>query len=88
MKQRLQLAAAAWIICGREVGVLGDDAGQEMMLIGESCDAKFLVLRALRDQTPIDLRGDITVSDPLERRVHNLMLGPALKRSGGTSRLD
>ena len=41
----------------------GDDAGKEMMLIGESRHAQAICLRATGDACPIDLHRNVCVTD-------------------------
>src|ERR1700751_4338753 len=88
MQQRLQLTSPARINSDCQVWVLGNNAGQEMMLIGESGDSKFPFVRSLGNRRPIYVRGDVTLSDVFKRRIHQLMLRAALKRSAAIRSVD
>ena len=55
-----------------------DDAGQEVMLIGESCDAQSICLCATGNARPIDLHRDVRVTNLLKGRVEVSMAGANL----------
>ena len=58
-----------------------DDAGQEVMLIGESCDAQSICLCATGNARPIDLHRDVRVTNLLEGRIEMPMLRADLNAS-------
>src|ERR1044071_6394846 len=65
------------------IGKSGDDAGKEMMLIGESGDGESVCLRATSNAGPIDVHRNVCVTDLFKGRVEMSMPGADLNISLG-----
>src|SRR2546423_10825392 len=76
MDQGLQRALRFRILS--KFGELRNDSSHEMMLVGESGDVQPVCFRALGDVGPIDVRGNVSFTDLLERRTEMSMLRPHL----------
>ena len=84
MQQRLERAFGFGRVgYGRLIPIakFGDDAGKEMMLIGESDDGESVFFRATGNVCPIDVHGDVRVTDLFKGRVEMSMLGADLNVS-------
>jgi hypothetical protein len=60
---------------------LGDDSGQEVMLIGKPGDVQPICLRTLDNASPIYRHRNVRVSDLFERRMQISMLSADLNGS-------
>ena len=74
------LQAVGRLRCNRS-GQVGDDAGKEMVLIGESRDAQSVCFRATGNACPIDVHRDVRVTDLFKGRIEMSMLGADLNIS-------
>src|SRR4029450_1188843 len=64
-----------------EIRPSGDDAGEEMMLVSESCHVQAVCLRATGNASPIDVHRNVGVTDLFKGRVEMSMLGADLNVS-------
>ena len=66
MQQCLQLSSRARVIGNYRFRMFRDNAGKEMVLIGESTDRQAVLLRVSCHRRPVDVSGDVAIADEIK----------------------